>query len=268
MIKKIVKFLISELLFTWKARAAAKDKVYRILLYHSIAARPKGETTNTRVNPEEFSEQMEFLARHGYNVIALPEVVERIKRKAPVIPKTIAITFDDGYKDFLKNAFPVLEKLNFPSTIFVCPAAIDKKIKRESARLNSEILEWDDLRWLRERGVSIGSHGNSHKDLAKIGNSELSEELLFSKARLEEKLNVRIETLSYPFGSFNRQCTDALPVLGYECALTTIPGHVSNNANLFSLNRTEIMLDNSNLREFQKKIYGCYDWLSIKRIFG
>ena len=64
------------------------------------------------VSPNKFLEQMEYLNKSGYKSINFNQIYKENK-------KPIIITFDDGYKDNLINALPILKKFNFISTCFV-----------------------------------------------------------------------------------------------------------------------------------------------------
>lgn len=269
MFKKIIKYIISELIFIMKRNSALSERVYRILLYHSVSADSSSCKISITIDAKDFRNQMKALKEKGYNVISLTEMSKKIMKNEPIIPKTIAITFDDGYDDFLNNAFPILKEYGFPHTLFVCPAVLDGKIDSRNIWFTSKILGWDELKKLKKESVNIGSHSYSHKKLPELETEELLKELIFSKKRLEENLNVEIETLSYPYGSFNAEVVEAARQAGYKCAVSGISGPVKNQSNLLALKRVEIMLENSSLREFQKKLCGCYDWLGLKRrIFG
>lgn len=267
MIKKIIKYLVSELLFIWKKYRIFGKPVYKILLYHSVANTAKDSTVKIRISPDDFRMQMQFLYKNGYNATSLFEMVRMIKEKNPISPKTLAITFDDGYRDFLENALPVLKEFDFCATLFVSPGLIDKKIDAGDIFYTSKILSWDELNLLKHSNIFFGSHGYSHRKLSGLDLNALNEELSTSKRRLEEELKISVDALSYPYGSFDNTVKETAKGLGYEYALTGRAGSVSNNSDSMALNRVEIMLENSSLREFKKKLYGCYDWLGIKRMF-
>ncbi len=92
--------------------------VVPVLMYHSIDYNDK--MTKLSVSPESFERQMEFFYRNHYNIVPLNKIIPYIKKKARVPPKTAAITFDDGYYNNYKYAYPVLKKYNIPY-IKQCP---------------------------------------------------------------------------------------------------------------------------------------------------
>jgi peptidoglycan/xylan/chitin deacetylase (PgdA/CDA1 family) len=77
------------------------------------------EGSSVYVAPELFERQMEFLKVHRYRVLALPEIADLLKEGKSLPFNAVAITFDDGYVDNIKNAFPILRKMGFPATVFV-----------------------------------------------------------------------------------------------------------------------------------------------------
>src|SRR4051812_46881117 len=82
-----------------------------VLMYHRVDV---SEKSGTVVSPETFERQMEFLKTHGYHVLALSEVLDILKSRKNFPPNSVAITFDDGTVDNIKNAFPILKKMGFP----------------------------------------------------------------------------------------------------------------------------------------------------------
>src|ERR1700722_15438811 len=78
-----------------------------ILTYHSLD--DSGSVIST--HPEIFRRQMDFLAASGVPVVPLAETLERAGSGAK--------TFDDGFRNLLDHAVPVLEQYHFPATIFV-----------------------------------------------------------------------------------------------------------------------------------------------------
>ena len=99
------------------ARGGTPRPGLRILYYHRVAS----ERDPLAVTPEAFRRQMEALAASGQRVVDLYEFDD--VRLAPGAA-AIALTFDDGYRDVLENALPVLREHGFPSTVFVVPGAI------------------------------------------------------------------------------------------------------------------------------------------------
>jgi peptidoglycan/xylan/chitin deacetylase (PgdA/CDA1 family) len=97
---------------------------FQILQYHRIDGHK--DQIFSGVPVRVFERQMEGLSRY-YNVYPLEELVERAFRK-DIPPRAVAITFDDGYRDSYDNAFPILKRFGFPTTIFLTTGAIESQI--------------------------------------------------------------------------------------------------------------------------------------------
>lgn len=127
----------------------------------------------------------------------------------------VVLTFDDGYKDFYTNAFPILKKYKFKSTIFI----ITDKVGQNG------YMTWEDLSELSESGlVEIGSHSISHPDLSKTSESLQKEQLLKSKSEIETNLGIEVVSFCYPSGKYNETTLRLLPITGYKYAVTTRAG--------------------------------------------
>ena len=117
------------------------------------------------------------------------------------------ITFDDGYRDNLENAAPVLHRHGYPAVQFVplgyvgdrAPAAARGAPRRHGV-LNRTV-DWDELGELEAAGVRIESHGISHRPLADLELDEAAREIAISKLRLEERLGRPVRAFSYVKGS-------------------------------------------------------------------
>ena len=88
-----------------------------ILGYHRIANVTRDEY-EVCVTPEHFSQHMAMVNKYAHP-IGLTELVQCLKAGS-LPPKSVAVTFDDGYVDNLYNAKPILEKYDIPATVFVC----------------------------------------------------------------------------------------------------------------------------------------------------
>src|SRR5215208_1501406 len=97
-------------------RLAPNGHTLRILMYHKVNDIPDNPTT---VPVGRFDEQLHQLAALGYRVVGLDAVLDHYTRGLPLPPKAILITFDDGYRDILENALPVLQAHGHSAVIFV-----------------------------------------------------------------------------------------------------------------------------------------------------
>ena len=147
-------------------------------MYHSIS----DDKSNLSISPKEFDDQIKYLKESGYNTIKFNKIND--ENKHPVI-----ITFDDGYKDNIINALPILKKYNFVSTCFVVSDLIGKSNKWDvgnAGYVYKELLTKNDLiEWLGH-GMSIGSHGKSHISLTTLDEEEVKHEIYNSKKIIQD----------------------------------------------------------------------------------
>jgi peptidoglycan/xylan/chitin deacetylase (PgdA/CDA1 family) len=211
------------------------------------------------ISPETFQRQMGFLKRHHYNVVTLKTIADLIRDRKKIPPKTLAITFDDGYKDNYTYAFPILKKYNFPATIFI--------IINEVGRPEDDRLSWDEIKVMQGSGIiTFGSHTLSHAYLPEISSDqELKFEIFDSKRMLEEQLGREVSIFSYPGGRFNTKIKQFVRDAGYKVAVATNPGKRFPNNDIFVLKRLRISSTSNNLFVFWIETSGYYTFIKEHR---
>lgn len=228
--------------------------VIPILMYHSIDPdAPKDSLL--AVTPDVFRKQMRFLKEHRYNVVTLAEAVDIIKNKKKSPAHTIAITFDDGYRDNYTYAFPILKDYNFPATIFI--------VANEVGRVQENRFTWDDISVMQASGIiAFGSHTMNHPNLEQVISQEiLKNEIQGSKKILEEKLGRSVDAFCYPSGRFNAKARAAVMDAGYKFAVATNPGKRIPDDDIFLIKRLRISKNCANLFIFWVETSGYYNFM-------
>lgn len=187
-----------------------KDRAV-ILMYHRITDR--GDEQG--VNRDVFEQQINYI-RANMNPVSLNEIAESISLGKPITPKTVAVTFDDGYEDNYTNAYPVLKKYEMPATIFLTAGYIGtSKVfwwDKLSELINKTKIRNIDLSGFSEcfKGVSgidssrpIAIHTeeeriNAKKILADIFKTYKNEEINKATNKLQSQLNVLDEMIKAP----------------------------------------------------------------------
>jgi len=238
------------------ANSLKEKYVVPIIMYHSISqnALPGNMLA---VSVQTFERQMRFLKEHQYNILPLESIVNLIKDQKKIPAKTLAITFDDGYKDTYRYAFPILKKYNLAATIFV--------IVNEIGR--ADRLSWDELKVMRDSGIfTVGSHAMGPEPLVNIKHEEeLKKQIFDSKKILEEKLGQKIYVFSYPEGRFNNRIRQLVTDAGYISAVATNPGKKFANDDIFALKRLRISDNARNLFVFWTETSGFYNFIREHR---
>lgn len=206
------------------------SKYAPVLLYHHIAK--KTPQNSYYVSPEIFDSQMKWLQDNSYQVISLDEFFQGITGKKSLPKKPVVISFDDGYMDNYKNAFPILKKYGYTATFFVKTSTIGKGD-----------MNWKILKELQGAGMTIASHSVDHNDLKKLKPEEVDKELTESKNILEENLGGEIKYFSYPLGTYSNQIVEEVKKAKYAAAFTVIHKvnqNIKNENDLYKLPRIHI----------------------------
>lgn len=228
--------------------------VVPVAMYHSIDYRDK--ETKLSVRPESFARQMEYLHKHRYNVVGLDTIAAYLEKKEPVPPRTLAITFDDGFYNNYQYAFPVLRKYRIPATIFVIVGKIG----------TPGYVGWKELKEMSDSGlVTIGSHTMSHLWLPAMGTKQLTYELKASKEALEQGLGRSVDYLCYPIGAHDDRVERAAKEAGYTCAVATNPGRRAPASDIYAIKRIKISRTSDNLIAFWLETSGYYTWIKEQR---
>jgi peptidoglycan/xylan/chitin deacetylase (PgdA/CDA1 family) len=170
-----------------------------VLIYHTISSPREPMLANIDISPESFERQLRWLTRWR-RVVPLTETLHSRNGGQ----HAVAITFDDGYRDNLTIALPLLEKYSLPATIFVsagfvgCDAYVSAAELRELAK---------------HPLITIGAHGLWHRHLNQLTVEEARFELVESRRILEEIALEKVDLLSWPYG----ECDPDLERLSDEC---------------------------------------------------
>jgi len=241
----------------------------RVLMYHKVNDIPDNPTT---VPVAHFDEQLSQLRELGYQVVDLDAVLDHYTLGRPMPEHAVLITFDDGYRDTLENALPVLQKHGYKAVIFV-PVAymgdhsmpLPHELTLAERGVRNRTLDWDLVRELDRGGVRVESHGIAHHPLAEVSLDEAVREIAVSKLKLEEQLRRPVRSYAYVKGSeahFHPVHESILKQAGYEIAFTSISRSNGNETNPFRLGRYNV--EPYPARTFELVLAGACDLISLK----
>jgi peptidoglycan/xylan/chitin deacetylase (PgdA/CDA1 family) len=207
-----------------------------ILMYHRIdVLRPSlpAITRSLTVDPGDFGRQMRWLGARGYHTITQLQLFDALERGTRLPARPIVITFDDGYRDVLKNAAPVLRRLGMRGTAYVITGRISNG--------GVSFLTWPELKVLEQDGVEIGSHTVHHSELPGLSDPVALQELIQSRRALEAHLHHPVQWFAYPAGRFDPRTEALVRQAGYVLAVTTQPGSLQDARAPFALHRYEVL---------------------------
>ncbi len=209
-----------------------------ILCYHRFGS----DKSKMVVSPDDFTQQMEYLAQHDYRVIRITDLIEFLQGKRTLPKRAVVVTLDDGYKSAYQHAFPTLRRLGFPATIFVYSDYVGAR----------EGLSWKEMQEMVASGlVDIQPHSKTHSNLgfAQPGEDEatyqqrIQVETQVPLYDISKNLNIPIHTFAYPYGDTNKDVIDELKQRDYRLAVTVQPGSNAAFAYPYMLQRSMVFGD-------------------------
>jgi peptidoglycan/xylan/chitin deacetylase (PgdA/CDA1 family) len=242
-VNEIVKHLLGQTVFASRLHAVLLRKAAVVVAFHRVqeTAEPgDGLTMSVRM----FERYCRFFRRH-FRVVPLREIVEKLER-GQRLGRELAITFDDGYRDNLEVAAPVLEKLALPATFFIVTQSMGTSIvpwwdRERGAR--HPWMSWDQVRELHRRGFDIGGHTRTHADLGRVSGAEAEQEIVGGRLELERELGASVDLFAYPYGEANH-LTEAnrerVKAAGFRCCCSCYGGNVATGDSPFRLPRVPI----------------------------
>jgi peptidoglycan/xylan/chitin deacetylase (PgdA/CDA1 family) len=173
-----------------------------VLGYHKVGMpSPGGWETWFYVQEHLFARHLATLREGAWEVIDAAAFVVGLSDPQRLPERAALITFDDGYRSVREAALRSLRRFDYPAVLFVPSDFIGRTNEfDEGAEPEEPLCDWDDLRELGRSGLSIQSHGASHRTFSELSPAERESELERSKAALEAGLDQPVELLAYPYG--------------------------------------------------------------------
>lgn len=187
-----------------------------ILAYHKVGASSNTDAETWYYVPEEsLAAQLRSLKEAGWQFVDAQAAVEGLSKQDGLPERAVLVTFDDGYRSLFR-ALPLLAELDCPAVAFVPTGYIgDRSRFDENTEEPPEpICDWDELRELEQAGVSVQSHGVSHRTFSELEPAEVEEELTRSKDVLEERLGKPVELFAFPYGDAGADPAEVRRLIG------------------------------------------------------
>ena len=201
-----------------------------ILTYHSVD--PSGSPIS--VDEAAFRAHVDWLASGAVRVVPLDAIAT-----APGDQDSVALTFDDAFRNFADVAWPLLRRHRLPVTLFVVTARTGQTNAWNGASSPGiptlPLMDWDALGRVAAEGVTLGAHSRSHPDLRRSDQAQLRDELAGSADDIAARTGQRPAAFAYPYGGVNARvaatagetfrlgCTTELRELGSAEAPLRLP---------------------------------------------
>ncbi|MBI2055043.1 MAG: polysaccharide deacetylase family protein [Candidatus Sungbacteria bacterium] len=242
----------------WILQAALRpffsQPVVAVLVYHSV------DDTNWfyGVSPGAFRQQMEYLKRYC-RPVTFQEVVSYAKGEIKLSPRSVAVTFDDGYANVVEAAFPVLRDYGIPMTIFLTTSP---EANRKELDNSFPIASWDQIRDMARSGlVTVGAHGATHVRLDTIPPELLEREIYESQRTIEKELDGPPKFFAYPKGLFSKEVVEAVKRHGFEAAAAAKQGIVRPGDDPYAIKRVAVHRGIGEW-EFKARLTAAIDWIT------
>lgn len=216
---------------------AAREVKIPILTYHSIDESGSVVSTGASV----FRRQIKFLSEAGYSPVTLKTLGEYLGGRGKLPPKPIALTFDDGFRNFYTTAFPVLSEHNFTATVFLIAGYCGKYNDwsgNSPHAARGKLMDWSEIGELAGNNIEFAAHSVTHPDLTRISADSAKLEIAESKTMIEDKTGREVTAFAYPYGAFDA-IVKQMARENYATACATNLGKVKRGDDCFALKRLD-----------------------------
>ncbi|MDB9529173.1 polysaccharide deacetylase family protein [Oscillatoria sp. CS-180] len=192
---------------------SARSARVPVLMYHDIL---EEKEVFFDVTVEEFEAHLVRIEEEGLTPISFDQLLEHLRTGAPLPPKPVLLTFDDGYVGHYTHVYPLLKQYQYPAVFSVFTGKLDGDIVGRST------VTWEQTKEMAaDPLITIASHTITHpRDLRELNDEDLRREVVESKTRLEAELGIPIQYFTYPEGNYDERVAAAVAEAGYDAALT------------------------------------------------
>ena len=172
-----------------------------ILMFHSVAEARGATSRPTSVAPGVFAAQMQALARSGLPVISLGQLAAARGGGPALPPRSVILTFDDGFRDFADAAWPLLRDRGWPVCVYLPTGPVGgHETWRGRANPPRPLMGWDVIARLAGEGVTFGAHSVNHPDLLALDPAARLAELRQSRDAIAARLGRVPAHFAPPYG--------------------------------------------------------------------
>ena len=231
-----------------------------ILMYHQVDTPPPSGTPmrGLVVSPRSFARQMAMLRLMGYQGVSMRDLEPWLRGERH--DRVVGITFDDGYRNNLLQALPVLRRNRFTATCYAVSSAFGDWNTWDAAQgvPKATLMDKSDFKQWLGAGMDVGAHTRRHLDLTTIDDTTALDEIAGSKKELEVTLDTEVRHFCYPYGHFNDAHRAMVASAGYVSATTVRRGRAWPGDDVFALPRVLVSQSN-HLGHFLAKLTTGYE---------
>lgn len=224
-----------------------------VFTYHSIGDAPPGARDPfLYVSKAQFSEQLAMLVEHGFTPGSLAHDTGREGNPG----KQVVITFDDGYRNVLRNGLEALMRHRFKAIQYIVAGLIGTHNEWDvkHGEVPEALMDTHEIREWLAAGQEIGSHSLTHRNLSRLNEAEAREQILGSKKKLEDTFGIAVRHFAYPGGKWTPRVRDLVQEAGYATACTTKFGVNTAQTPQFELKRIFCLSESEMLAKVKHRI--------------
>ena len=266
-LRNIAKTAVSSVLRRSLAGIIGQQTGRRVILcFHSVHP----NANHSSIKPDDFDKILSWLAENT-DLVPVDQLLTLDRGDNP--RPSVAITFDDGHRDNLTHALPIV--LNYGATfavyLTVGVTENDPRARKrfsavlrqpDTSREDFDALSWNDAEKLLDRGCSVGSHSWDHPMLSHLPDHAIDFQLRESKRIIQQRLGISNIGMCYPYGKLNRQVDkrviEATEKIGYSYGLCVEHRAISDRDSRFAIPR--IIINHSNLERLKSQVLGAEDY--------
>lgn len=230
-------------------------------MYHMVADLRSPRERRFAIKPRRFASHMRALRNNGFNPVSLAQVQAHLSGDEKLPENAVAVTLDDGFADNFTDAFPVLQRLDVPATIFLTLGTLGGVNEWMTANgfPRRPMLDWEQIREMQAAGIGFGSHTLTHPRLASLDREAARVEIQDAKRALEDRLGTEVAHFAYPYGDWSRETVDLVREAGHQLACSTRSGFNRRDLDPLLLRRLEVYGTDSTWKLLQKMRFGTND---------
>jgi peptidoglycan/xylan/chitin deacetylase (PgdA/CDA1 family) len=210
-----------------------------ILTWHQIGDASTAAGADELTVPEPlFLAQLDALARAGFHTVSLAEVLDHADKGAPLPPRPVVLTFDDGTQDHALRALPALLRRKQRATFFliagrISPDLAHRQVEQRGGR-PLPYLTAIEVAALAQAGMELGAHGLTHARIPELTDEGAMNELAGARASLAPLLGAPPELWAWPYNALRPRHRAMARQAGYRAA---VAGVVHGSADRYALYR-------------------------------
>ena len=214
-------FLFISILFATNIKNSAT-----VFMYHKFGV---DKYPSTSVTIKQLEDHINELVKEKYSVLPLDFIVDTIINDGNLPNNTIGISVDDADRSFLEVGWPYFKKNNIPVTLFVTTGTIVKN--------NKNYLNWDQIRKLKEEGVTIGAHSHTHAHMSDLNIDDVKAEIELSNKIFLKEIGEIPTLFAFPYGETNSEIIELIKDYKFKVAFGQHSGVINETSNMYYLPR-------------------------------